>query len=598
MQGESSTSDDETDPSQTPLASRFVVKNDIRALRRWLNERKLHPESMLDAITRDKRGWSPIDEAACRIDRQKCFELLLEYVDVCIMHHNVPNDWLESALYVACEANCEENVIMLLRRGTNPSTITLSALSTLQIAVVNGHTTIVKHLLRYNAFINDQTVEGRTSLHLAVLDGNLEIAEVLVEHGIDLTLPDNAGNLALHEASQKDSADFIELILDGNPCIINVKNKDSLTALQMAIGAAKMDCIRCLLNRGAQTSSREFECIPTDADNAVKVEIVKLLLDYFKGDKMLKLCNAYINTQEKSITCDIIDLHSVECLSLLLKSDLPRFFLKAPYASHGIHYRPPLVHLINRSDMCDSVTRPMIRLLLDHDIIFSDDYFRVLKSKGPEFSPDFLFESFCTDRLRLYYEILSEKDVTVDYALQCYCNNADEILTVDDVNEFTFMHMYYLPHMSDEFDIDTQTLKFLISNSSVLEPGLLAVNLFKLQFSLWFGTAKMRSHFIYSFLTDMVPMYHLRSRCIGEVQEYLDEEFELTVDAEEVVSVWEEFSPVAVEFAKSTLKQLCRTVIRKSFRGENIRDDFLNFRRKINELSLPTVMKNYLMYRD
>lgn len=464
----------------------------------------------------------------------------------------------------------------------------------LHFAATKGYCNIAKLLLRHGADINAQNWVGYTALHLAVSNNNIEIGRILIENNADLKLPESNGLLTTHLAIQCRRNDFLRLILDADPSIINVEDSSYQTALHLAISDGNIDCVRYLCDKGAKMTCQEFEHIAREWTDSKKIEMMKVLLAHLENEAKLpdfRDDTIWIH----SITCDIIDLHSVECLSLLLQSDLPKYLVQAPRYSpddsgcFDAVYNAPLAYLLNldrSQSLTDEIIEAMLYLLMDHNIIFADEFFKISPLESYEYS---IFMNIRVDRLRFFRQILSDRGVTADYAVQCSCNNED--LTVEHVNRH--LSYYYLSQFSLSFDyadIELESLKFLIRNSCIVEPSLLSLWIIEdLVDSVYVDPAvkpewDSSSYSVYNYLIALEPTYYLRGKEAQEDQGYLD--------------LWEELSPVAGEFAKSSLKQLCRTVMRKLLRGKLANDDLMNFRRKIEELCLPTTLKNYLLYRD
>ena len=83
---------------------------------------------------------------------------------------------------------------------------------------------------------------------------------------------------------------------------------------------------------------------------------------------------------------------------------------------------------------------------------------------------------------------------------------------------------------------------------------------------------------MYQYLTQLKPI-----RCICELMR----------------SNGQRLSDIGSEaFSKVTLQQLCRPVIRQQLREPSLGGNLRNFRRKISELPLPNLLKDFLLFKN
>lgn len=81
----------------------------------------------------------------------------------------------------------------------------------LRVAAVEGHLSVVKHLLGEGAEINGQDIIGRTALHHAIMHLQKEVMELLVHKGADIEVKENKGLTPIGLAKDKgdDAAMFV-----------------------------------------------------------------------------------------------------------------------------------------------------------------------------------------------------------------------------------------------------------------------------------------------------------------------------------------------------------------------------------------------------
>eukprot|EP01102_Stenamoeba_stenopodia_P010744 TRINITY_DN3264_c0_g1_i1.p1 TRINITY_DN3264_c0_g1~~TRINITY_DN3264_c0_g1_i1.p1 ORF type:complete len:527 (-),score=124.71 TRINITY_DN3264_c0_g1_i1:1146-2726(-) len=195
-------------------------------------------------------------------------------------------------LHTAVIVSFPEGLSLLLDCGADPSILDASGRTALHIAVLEGQIDCLDVLLRKHAQIN--ATEGknqRTALHLAIYSNKLEIARRLIEAGIMVNAEDINGETPLQFACKQQNNEAIKLLLknganpnamdiDGMPCLYYCALQSNKEGLQLLIGAGasidiqdglgttpllrscysgELDCMRTLLELGADTSVVDTE---------------------------------------------------------------------------------------------------------------------------------------------------------------------------------------------------------------------------------------------------------------------------------------------------------------------------------------------------
>ena len=139
-----------------------------------------------------------------------------------------------------------------------------------------------------NIFINEQ-ISGRhgrrpktTPLHAACYNGDLKGVSVFLEMGVNAELVDVDGNAPLHTASRMGHADIVEkLSTKSSSTVLNMKNSDGQTPLNLACECDKISVIRVLLQHGASLNKATNGKTPLHiACERGCLEIVKLSLEH------------------------------------------------------------------------------------------------------------------------------------------------------------------------------------------------------------------------------------------------------------------------------------------------------------------------------
>jgi ankyrin repeat protein len=163
----------------------------------------------------------------------------------------------------------------------------------LHLASENGHVPIVRLLLEAGAAINSQGENDHTPLSIAVFRGRTEVVQVLLDAGADMTLH-NTGKLESNSitllglASFRGHADIVQLLIAAGVDVNERYEDDFAIALWDSASRQRTDCIRILLEAGAdpnltggtwENSPLIMVCLKHIKDCKDCVDIVKMLLD-------------------------------------------------------------------------------------------------------------------------------------------------------------------------------------------------------------------------------------------------------------------------------------------------------------------------------
>lgn len=138
--------------------------------------------------------------------------------DIRLVQHYLGIDDENQNINKFIDVNCSNN------KGYNP----------LHVAVIYGHTDIVKMLIKYGADVNSLTTsEQYTALHLAVQNKMSNIIDILLKsEKCDLNKQDNFGNSVLHYACSIGDANIINKLLK-HGADIGIINKKFISALSI-----------------------------------------------------------------------------------------------------------------------------------------------------------------------------------------------------------------------------------------------------------------------------------------------------------------------------------------------------------------------------
>ncbi|KAG8528533.1 uncharacterized protein KY384_007451 [Bacidia gigantensis] len=177
-----------------------------------------------------------------------------------------------TALHLAAEQGNVASVHILQRHGIKLNTKTYSKgndgerqfwgqATALYLACSNGHSEIVQILLDAGASVDAANYSNRTPLMQAAKYGHKACAEKLLDHGANPYIREINGFIPLHDASGEGKIGCLatqQLILDRG-CDINARTGKLLhdsTPLHLAARELHMECVRDLVNRGADVEAK------------------------------------------------------------------------------------------------------------------------------------------------------------------------------------------------------------------------------------------------------------------------------------------------------------------------------------------------------
>lgn len=156
-----------------------------------------------------------------------------------------------SSLHYASEGKYPENLGILIQSGLDVNTANEQADTPLHRAVWFNRIENVTKLAEQKLNLDAQNNDGDTALHKSLESAaaahnkflmsagsfsqinRLQILELLISKGANFNKPNQSGNTALHIAAELGTVDDVEKILQGNPFLFALNNKDK-TAFDLA----------------------------------------------------------------------------------------------------------------------------------------------------------------------------------------------------------------------------------------------------------------------------------------------------------------------------------------------------------------------------
>ncbi len=167
---------------------------------------------------------------------------------------------LANDLVDAVKVNDKNAVIDMLRNGVGINKRDLSGDTAIHASAGTGNVEMLKFLNNLGGDLNIADENGFTPLHGAIINGKLEAVKYLLDKKADIKLVDNKGYNHLHIAVLSGNLNMVKaLIFAGANVLINNKNKNNLTPVDLAILIKENDIVEFFKQQGAKPSLSEEE---------------------------------------------------------------------------------------------------------------------------------------------------------------------------------------------------------------------------------------------------------------------------------------------------------------------------------------------------
>ncbi|XP_067659864.1 putative ankyrin repeat protein RF_0381 [Haliotis asinina] len=241
--------------------------------------RQILSHELVDINSRGKCGWTPVMIAA-ECGRRKLVDLLVkrggdlsltdddgntvlhvasvkghfkivryilsrETVDV-----NIAGQCNRTAVMAAARFGHRKVFDLLVKNGSDLTTVDSDGNNILHIACIGGNVEIVKHILsKVNVDINSRGLNGKTPLMFAINFGHVKVFELLVSKDCILPIVQENGKNILHMACVKGNVDMVQHILKKN--IVSVDGEDSMgkTPVMLAAESGHTDVFQLLVSK-------------------------------------------------------------------------------------------------------------------------------------------------------------------------------------------------------------------------------------------------------------------------------------------------------------------------------------------------------------
>jgi ankyrin repeat protein len=192
-------------------------------------------------------------------DKKDCLHVAAEYGRLDAMHFflgeggldiNRLNEDDESAFFSACRAGQLEMVQCLVEEyGVAVDPANYLGVMPLAFAAMNGHSDVLRYLVKRGANINNVDVYGDTPLHSAVREHDLDLVRCMVkELGANLELENVSGQSPFFIAVEIRNPTMVRLLLSELGADVNGKSGNCFSPLHMTAQENRVEMLQCLVS--------------------------------------------------------------------------------------------------------------------------------------------------------------------------------------------------------------------------------------------------------------------------------------------------------------------------------------------------------------
>ena len=226
---------------------------------------------------------------------------------------NVQDENGITALMKASEGGHTELVEELIKAEADKNIQDLHGDTSLIHAVEAGKLDCVEKLVKFGVNANRRGRHGETALLIAVISQFDDCVETLINFGVNVNIPDDSGITALMYASN-DLRQTNNLIQSG--AVVNTATKGGFTALNFSITDGNVECLKRLVEAGADVNCDKDEIIIKPLIEAASEGQVKCLEELIKAGVDLN-----IGSEFNELALSVATGKSFfNCVSTLLKA--------------------------------------------------------------------------------------------------------------------------------------------------------------------------------------------------------------------------------------------------------------------------------------
>jgi ankyrin repeat protein len=174
-----------------------------------------------------------------------------------LKHINFQNKDRRTYVWSACCQGYPKTVEILVKHGADVNIPDDQGETALGIAARNGHTEIVRMLLKKCA-VDTPDNEGRTLVFITAKEGHTETVKMLVEHGANVNIPNDDGETPLGIAARCGHTEIVRMLLEDCHAIPHNSDFHGRTPLFAAANAGHEEIVCMLLKGWVSDTIRHF----------------------------------------------------------------------------------------------------------------------------------------------------------------------------------------------------------------------------------------------------------------------------------------------------------------------------------------------------
>ncbi len=219
-------------------------------------------------------------------------------------------------IHFAAQNGCLESIKQFIKKRADINRLDKNNLSPLALAIINGHQTVGKYLIKYGADLNmsytqNGSEEQMSTIELALYNSQDEVVSYLINNGQKIS----KDSKYLFKAIDDKNANLVALLLS-NGVDTKSYNKDDLTPFRYALSKNSLDVIKQFILNG-ENVNEDFKDGTTPLIIAItngNIELAKFLIE--SGAKINKK-----DSNDKTALDYAIELDNKDIINLLAPSE-------------------------------------------------------------------------------------------------------------------------------------------------------------------------------------------------------------------------------------------------------------------------------------
>ena len=177
---------------------------------------------------------------------------------------DVQNEHGNTALLLACEFGYLECAELLMEAGAKPGVVNNGHQNALHLSVMDGNMDIIRLLLASDLNPDAVDLSGNTALILAAFLKHESVCLHLIDRGADISLQGESGHTVAHWAAAHGLIELLKALIAHPKVVIDIEDANGDTPILLAAQNTHYDCVRLLIQAGADPSrqgTKGYNCL-------------------------------------------------------------------------------------------------------------------------------------------------------------------------------------------------------------------------------------------------------------------------------------------------------------------------------------------------